>query len=56
MLQLEGATTPAWSGERDYYFVVGNLDQIVSHFIPCGMQENPISHLRLWLRKGNLRP
>lgn len=53
--QVEGRTRPQSSG-CDYYFVTWNLDQIAFHFIPCGTQENPISHLRPGLHRGIHRP
>lgn len=52
---MEGAATLARSCDCNY-FVIQDLDQIASHFIPRGTQENPISHLGHGLHRGILRP
>lgn len=52
---MEGAATPAQSCDCNY-FVLQVLDQIASHFIPRGTQENPIIHPRHELHRGILGP
>lgn len=51
---MEGEAALARSCDCNY-FVIQDLDQIASHFIPRGTQENLISHLGHEQHRGILR-